>query len=171
MSSDEKWLQELKCTVLDDYTAELRKKRRVALAILAFLVACVVFVLPNLPDQSSTMYRFNWWITVVSTGLVSLYCVAVTIRVWLSGRARGRTGDIHAMEGWKKIQCWYGRHDYQVANNHPEGNMGYLIYECTRCHKAMVSDPGMGFFPIMNTETALAKKAEKAALRKAGKQG
>ncbi|HDS1721749.1 TPA: hypothetical protein QEM58_000300 [Pseudomonas putida] len=60
------------------------------------------------------------------------------------------------------------RHDYQVANDHPEGNMGYLIYECTRCHKAIVSDPGVGFFPIMNTETALAKRAEKAALRNAG---
>ncbi|MDD2139826.1 hypothetical protein NPS53_09570 [Pseudomonas putida] len=150
MSNDDNWLSELKLSVQAAYMAELRKRRRIAFAALLLLVTFGLFLLPNLPDQSSTIYRFNWWSTVVGIPLVSLYCLGVNIRIWRLGR---------------ELDC---RHDYQVANDHPEGNMGYLIYECTRCHKAIVSDPGVGFFPIMNTETALAKRAEKAALRNAG---
>lgn|GEM_PF-6442525 len=94
---------------------------------------------------------------------IGLRLVGIPDSLPMPGFEHGSPGPI------ERILCISNRHDYQVANDHPEGNMGYLIYECTRCHKAMVSDPGVGFFPIINTADALAKKAKKAALRECGK--
>lgn len=63
------------------------------------------------------------------------------------------------------ILCLLGRHDLQLADNHPDGKMGYCIYECSRCTKAVVSDPALGDqFPILNTQAAIERDAAKAAL-------
>lgn len=65
-----------------------------------------------------------------------------------------------------KILCLLGRHNFQIAQGHPDGKLGYCIYECTRCSRAVVSDPGLGgSFPILNTQAAIEWDASKAALR------
>lgn len=59
--------------------------------------------------------------------------------------------------------CMLGRHTYQEAHDHPDRNMGYRIVECSRCHKAMVSDPSQGgFYPIQNTQSAIARDSAKS---------
>lgn len=61
------------------------------------------------------------------------------------------------------ILCLLGRHNFQTAHNHPDGQMGYCIYECTRCPKAIVSDPALGgTFPILNTQAAIARNTGNA---------
>lgn len=63
-----------------------------------------------------------------------------------------------------KILCLLGRHDFQIAHGHPDGKLGYCIYECTRCSKAVVSDPGSaGSYPTLNTRAAIERDASKAA--------
>lgn len=62
--------------------------------------------------------------------------------------------------------CLLGLHNFQIAHGHPDGKLGYSIYECTRCSKAVVSDPGLGgSYPILNTQAAIERDASKAALR------
>lgn len=64
------------------------------------------------------------------------------------------------------LLCMLGRHNYQDAHDHPDRNMGYRIVECSRCHKAMVSDPALGgFYPILNTQSAKARDTAKVAQR------
>lgn len=64
-----------------------------------------------------------------------------------------------------KILCLLGRHNFQIAHGHPDGKQGYSIQECTRCSKAVVSDPGLGgSFPILNTRAAIERDSSKAAL-------
>lgn len=43
-----------------------------------------------------------------------------------------------------RILCLLGRHDYQVALDHPDGKLGFNILECARCSKAVISDPELG---------------------------
>lgn len=65
-----------------------------------------------------------------------------------------------------KILCLLGRHDFQIAHGHPDGKLGYCIHECTRCSKAVVSDPGLGgSHPIFNTQAAIERDGSKAPLR------
>lgn len=63
-----------------------------------------------------------------------------------------------------KILCLLRRHDFHIAHGHPAGKLGYCIHECTRCSKAVVSDPGLGGpYPILNTQAAIERDASKAA--------
>nr|WP_237183626.1 hypothetical protein [Pseudomonas syringae]ARO45194.1 hypothetical protein [Pseudomonas syringae pv. actinidiae] len=65
-----------------------------------------------------------------------------------------------------KILCMLGRHSFQIAHDHPDGKMGYCIFECVRCSEAIVSDPDLGgSFPILNTQAAIERDAAKAVLR------
>ncbi len=65
-----------------------------------------------------------------------------------------------------KILCLLGRHDFQIAHGHPDGKLGYCIHECTRCSKAVVSDPGSASsYPTLNTQAAIERDASKAAQR------
>lgn len=65
-----------------------------------------------------------------------------------------------------KILCLLWGHDFQPAHDHPDGKMGYCIFECTRCENAVVSDPALGGqFPLLNTRGAIARDAAKAAQR------
>ena len=65
-----------------------------------------------------------------------------------------------------KILCLLGRHDFQIANDHPDAKLGYCIHECTRCSKAVVSDPGLsGSYPSLHTKAAMERDASKAGPR------
>ncbi|AKT29482.1 hypothetical protein BV360_05584 [Pseudomonas syringae pv. actinidiae] len=65
-----------------------------------------------------------------------------------------------------KIMCLPGPHNFGVAHSNPDGKLVYCIYECTRCSKAIVSDPCLGgFFAIMNSQAAIERDASKAVLR------
>lgn len=55
-----------------------------------------------------------------------------------------------------KILCMLGQHDFQLAHSHPDSKLGFCIYECARCQKAVVSDPGArGHFSTLNTQAAI----------------
>lgn len=61
------------------------------------------------------------------------------------------------------ILCLLGRHNFQIAQGHPDGKQGYCIQECTRCSKAVVSDPRLGgSFPILNTRAAIERDISNA---------
>jgi hypothetical protein len=63
------------------------------------------------------------------------------------------------------ILCLLGRHNFQIAHEHPDGKQGYGIQECTRCSKAVVSDPSLGgSFPILNTRAAIERDTSNPTL-------
>lgn len=65
-----------------------------------------------------------------------------------------------------KVLCLLIGHNFQIAHDHPDGKMGYSIYECSRCPAARVHEPGMGVFPILNTQEALRRDAAKVTTHK-----
>ncbi|WP_231669749.1 hypothetical protein [Pseudomonas lini] len=73
---------------------------------------------------------------------------------------------IYSRRPGMKILCLLGRHNFQIAHGHPDVKLGYCIHQCTKCSKAVVSDPNLGgSFQILNTQAAIERDASKTALR------
>lgn len=62
-----------------------------------------------------------------------------------------------------KVFCWFGRHSFRDAQEHPDRGLGFHIAECCRCETARVREGGSDWHPILSTRDAVLRDANKAA--------